>query len=80
MNITRAAVCLGVLACSPAFASDVYRCDLKDGRTVYQGAQCEIGTQETAIDARNARREQVKKSLEQERQLKRQKTAQATSS
>ena len=79
MNIVRAAIYLGFLAaCSPSLASDLYRCDLTDRRTVYQGSQCEIGVKQKAIDPQNARREQIRKSLEQERQQKREKNAAAT--
>jgi hypothetical protein len=64
---------LGFLACAPAVASDLYRCDYVNGKTVYQGTQCEIGVQQRAIDPANARREQVRDSMEQERLKKRQK-------
>lgn len=74
MNIIRAAMYLGFLAGSPSFASDLYRCDLADRRVVYQGAQCEIGVKQRAIDPSNARREQIRKTLEQERQQKQQKS------
>lgn len=75
MNVLKAAACLGFMAFSPSLpASDLYRCDLSDRRVVYQGTQCEIGVQQRAIDPKNARREQIRKSLEQEREQKRQKT------
>ena len=71
MNITRAtAACLGFLACSSSFASDLYRCDQADRRVVYQGSQCAIGVKQRAIDPTNARREQIRRTLEQERQQK----------
>jgi Spy/CpxP family protein refolding chaperone len=73
-NIIRAALVLGFLACSPSLASDLYRCDLADGRTVYQGDQCQIGAGQKAIDRQNARREQIRKAREQEREQKRQKS------
>jgi hypothetical protein len=69
---------LGFLACSPSAASDLYRCDFADGRVVYQGTQCQIGVRQKAIDTPNARREQIQKALEQERQQKRQKSAAGT--
>jgi hypothetical protein len=75
MTIVRVAICVGFLAaCSASLASDLYRCDLKDRRVVYQGSQCEIGVQQRAVDPVNARREQIRKSLEQERLQKRQKS------
>jgi hypothetical protein len=80
MNIVRAAMYLGVLACSSSFAADLYRCDWADGRTVYQAAQCGMGAQQTAIDPKNAKREQFRKSQEQERLQKRQKSEAKTSS
>lgn len=70
-----AAMVLGFFACGPSLASDLYRCDFADGRVVYQGTQCQIGVRQTAIDPPNARREQIQKSLEQERQRKRRKSA-----
>ena len=78
MNIVRAALYIGFLACSPSLASDLYRCDLVDGRTVYQGDQCQIGAGQRAIDPQNARREQIRRTLEQQRQQKRQKSAART--
>lgn len=78
MNIVRAAMYLDFLACSPSLAADLYRCDHANRRTVYQGTECEIGVQQRAIDPQNARREQIRKSLEQERQQKRQKSAAET--
>lgn len=77
MKIVSAALCLGFLACSPSLASDLYRCDSAK-RTVYQATQCEIGAQQRAIDSQNARREQIRKSQERERQQKREKTAAGT--
>ena len=68
MNMIKAATCVGFLACSPSLATDLFRCDYPDGRIVYQGAQCEIGVKQTSIDSENAKREQIRKSLEQERQ------------
>ncbi len=76
MNIVKAATCLGFLACGPALASDLYRCDLPDRRTVYQGTQCDIGVQQRAVDPKNARREQIR--LEQERLRKQQKSEAGT--
>lgn len=74
INIVRAATCLGLLAaCSPALSSDLYRCDMADRRVVYQGTQCDIGAAQKAIDSKNARREQIRKTMDQERQQKRQK-------
>jgi hypothetical protein len=73
-----AAMVLGFLACGPSLASDLYRCDFADGRVVYQGTQCQIGVRQKAIDTPNARREQILKSLERDRQLKRQKNAAGT--
>ena len=70
----RAAMILGFLACSPALAQDLYRCDYPDGRVVYQGSQCEIGVKQTALDSENAKREQIQKAMEEERQKKRQKS------
>jgi hypothetical protein len=78
MNIVRAALVLGFLACSPSLASDLYRCDFADGRTVYQGDQCQIGAGQRAIDPQNARREQIRKTREQERQQKQQKSPPGT--
>jgi hypothetical protein len=57
---------LGILACSPAVASDLYRCDYIN-QTVYQGTPCAIGVQQRAIDPVNARREQIRDAMEQER-------------
>jgi len=66
MNIVRAAMVLGFLAASsPSFASDLYRCDSADRRTLYQATQCEIGLKQRALDPQNAKRERIK--LEQER-------------
>ena len=75
-----AAMILGFLACGPALAQDLYRCDYPDGRVVYQGAQCEIGVKQTALDAENAKREQIQKTMEEERQKKRQKSEAVTTS
>jgi hypothetical protein len=77
MKITRAAVVLGFIACSPAVAQDLYRCDYANGKTLYQATQCDIGVQQRAIDPANARREQIRESLEQDRLKKRQKEKQA---
>ena len=77
-NHFRAAMYLGFLACSPSFAADLYRCDFSDGRIVYQGSQCPIGVNQRAIDSENARREQIQKSMEQERQRKWRKSAART--
>ncbi len=71
-NSVRAAMVLGLLASGPSFASDLYRCDSRDGRTLYQGSQCAIGVKQKAIDPQNARREQIQKSLEEERRQKQQ--------
>lgn len=73
MKNVKAAMVLGFLACSPSLAADLYRCDYANGRTLYQATQCEIGVQQRAIDPANARREQIRESLEQERLKKRQK-------
>ena len=78
MNIIRASLILGFLACSPSLASDLYRCDLADGRTVYQGDQCQIGAGQRAIDRPNARREEIRRARELEKQQKRQKDAART--
>ena len=75
-NDIRVAMALGFLASTPAVAADLYRCDYANGRTVYQGTQCEIGVQQRAIDPANARREQVRDALEAERLKKRQKESQ----
>ena len=73
MNIVRAAMVLGFLAaCGPSLASDLYRCDSSDRRTLYQATQCEIGAKQRALDPQNAKRERIK--LEQERQRKQQKS------
>jgi hypothetical protein len=73
MNIVRAAMVLGFLAaCGPSLASDLYRCDSADRRTLYQATQCEIGVKQRALDPQNAKRERIK--LEQERQRKQQKS------
>ena len=74
MNIARAALYFGFLACGPALAQDLYRCDTPK-RTVYQATQCEVGAQQKAIDSQNARREQIRKARELEREQKRQKSA-----
>lgn len=78
MKFFRAAMIVGFLACGPSLAQDLYRCDYPDGRVVYQGAQCEIGTKQTALDPENAKREQIQKSMEEERQKKRQKSEAVT--
>jgi len=67
MKYINAAMFLGFLACTPALASDLYRCDMVNGKTTYQGTQCGMDAQQRAIDPKNARREQIRKSLEQER-------------
>ena len=72
------AVILGFLACGSSLAQDLFRCDYPDGRVVYQGAQCEIGVKQTALDPENAKREQIQKSMEEERQKKRQQVAPKT--
>ena len=77
-NHFRAAMYLGLLACSPSFAAELYRCDLADGRVLYQDAQCAIGVNQRAIDSESARREQIRKSLEEERQRKRRDSAART--
>ena len=69
-NIFRAVTVLGILSCSPALASDLYRCDFADGRVVYQGTQCQIGVRQRAIDSENAKREQIERELDRVRQLK----------
>lgn len=46
---------------------------MADRRVVYQGTQCDIGAAQKAIDSKNARREQIRKTMDQERQQKRQK-------
>ncbi len=71
-NILRAAILLGFVVSTPLLASDLYRCDETGRRTVYQGTQCDIGAQQKAIDPVNARREQIQKSMEQQRRLKQQ--------
>jgi hypothetical protein len=78
MNIFRASMCLGLLACSQSLAQDLYRCDHAGRRVVYQGSECEIGVQQRAIDPSNARREQIRKSQEQEREQRRLKSAAGT--
>ena len=73
MNSIRTAVVLGLMTCgSTAAASDLYRCDYIN-QTVYQGSPCAIGVQQRAIDPANARREQIRESMEQERLKKQQK-------
>lgn len=79
-NYFRAATILSLLAGAPALAQDLYRCDYPDGRVVYQGAQCDIGLKQTALDPENAKREQIQKSMEEERQKKRQKSQAAKTS
>ena len=79
-NDFRVATILSLLACGPALAQDLYRCDYADGRVVYQGAQCEIGVKQTALDSENAKREQIQKSMEEERLKKRQKSQAAKTS
>lgn len=74
MKIIKLALCLGFLASGPSLASDLYRCDTAK-RTVYQATQCEVGAAQKAIDPQNARREQIRKSRELEREQKRQKSA-----
>jgi hypothetical protein len=74
MKTVSATLCLGFLASSPSLAQDLYRCDLADGRTVYQSDQCVLGAQQTPIDLQNLRREQFRKARELEREQKRQKT------
>jgi len=76
-KIVSAALYLGFLACTPSIASDLYRCDTAQ-RTVYQATQCEIGAAQKAIDPQNARREQIRKSRDLEREQKRQKSVTAT--
>jgi hypothetical protein len=78
MKITRTAVVLGFIACSPALAQDLYRCDYIN-QTVYQGSPCAIGVQQRAIDPANARREQIRDSMERER-LRKKKEAEQRSS
>jgi hypothetical protein len=78
MKNFKAALYLGFLACSPSLASDLYRCDLADGRTVYQGDQCQIGAGQRAIDRPNAKREEIRRARELEKQQKRQKDAAQT--
>jgi hypothetical protein len=73
-NTLKAALFLGFAVSSPLLANDLYRCDEPGRRTVYQGTQCDIGMQQKAIDPANARREQIQKTLEQERKRKQQKT------
>ena len=65
----------GLLACNPALAADLYRCDWPDCRTEYRSAQCDLGARQTAVDPENARREQIRRTLEEERQKKRQKSS-----
>lgn len=77
-TIVTAAVWLACLAFAPSFAADLYRCDLPNGRTVYQSAQCELGAAQKAIDRKNARREQIRKSLQKEREQKLQKQRAST--
>ena len=77
-NHFRAAMYLGFLACSPSFAADLYRCDWADGRVMYQDSQCAIGVNQRAIDSQNAKREQIRKTLEQERQRKQRNSAART--
>ena len=73
-NDIRVAMVLGLMAfSSAAVASDLYRCDYIN-HTVYQGSPCAIGVQQRAIDPANARREQIRESMEQER-LKKKKEA-----
>jgi hypothetical protein len=67
MNGIRTAMVLGLMSCAgAAAASDLYRCDYIN-HTVYQGSPCAIGVQQRAIDPANARREQIRESMEQER-------------
>ena len=67
MNSVRTAMALGLMSCAgTAAASDLYRCDYIN-QTVYQGSPCAIGVQQRAIDPANARREQVRDAMEQER-------------
>ena len=72
----KVATSLGILACTPALAQDLYRCDYANGRIVYQATQCEIGVHQRAIDPANARREQIREAIEQERLKKREKERQ----
>ena len=75
----RAAMLLGLVTCGPALAQDLYRCDYIN-QTVYQGTPCEIGVQQRAIDPVNARREQIRESMEQEKLKKQQKEKQEANS
>lgn len=77
MTTLRVGMYLGFLAaCGPSLASDLYRCDSADRRTLYQATQCEIGVRQRAIDPQNAKRERIK--LEQERQRKQQQKSEET--
>jgi hypothetical protein len=76
-NELRVAMVLGFLGSSPALGQDLYRCDYIN-QTVYQGTPCAIGVQQRAIDPANARREQVRDAMEQER-LKKKKEAEQRS-
>jgi len=71
MNTLRVGLCLGFLAaCGSSVASDLYRCDMVNGKTTYQGTQCGLDAQQRAIDPRNARREQIKRTLDEQRRHK----------
>ena len=77
-NFVRASLYLAFLFSTASLAQDLYRCDLPDGRVVYQDSQCQIGTDQRALDPENARRERIEKAEEQAREARRQKSTTKT--
>ena len=73
MSTSRVLAFVSLIACGPAIAAaekaptDIYRCTLPNGHTVYQSAQCSAGDRQKAIDEKNARRELYRKQEEARR-------------
>lgn len=66
--VNRAAFALLSVFALPV-AADVYRCELQDGRVVYQDAGCPVGTRQKAIigEALKAELAQAARKKEQDR-------------